>query len=1446
MGVSDFLKSASPENGVAARFDRRHRFLIKRHLDPQGFHTYVLENRAAKEQLVIKRFIFDRFRSVLRKVHEQITATVDPFAFEEKVVFKQDVTHIIRCAKGNLDEIIIQEGQPSAGRTGYIRIARDAIATLDKLLFDPNLQHPNDVLNRIIAYHRLFQFTFTEGSESITSELALRKDVLGQVENYVPGLSRKIDSAQHKFEQADDAADSGKPAKQPKDKGLFKSRLAEKTGEKSYKVDYANLFSGSSGAVAARTPKAPSESARAANKFSFHLPLMAGEIKAMAQSPFRCELTTDDMKELREQFLSSEGHELFVGFEILDAIFRTSSGRLKTFRFPLYYMRVSLKESGRHIYLEPAKDRRLYLNHLGLANLVGTFAKAPAGKDPLDLFFNTLLAQNIETEEGLSRIYISRMLPLSENIFEKTREVILGLPGDQGKGGILGNLNVVGIECDLESVYLYKAAKIRNPCSKSLEDDLAHVQELAVDDPTRFYNSLLGKFLSPEVQSQNRKQKPFAPVPYIPGSLPKSTKRLLGKLDHSDLVLLEGPPGTGKTFTIMNILIHCLCSGKKLLVVSDQKAAIHALLEKVQDYLYGAKRGTAEAKSLDLLMRSAIMMVDDVPEFDAKLETWIKQLKEMLLLSSQTDFDLLEGEYTTEVGKIDAKIAKAKSQIQAIMYERLGPDADIRKRVSQRRFHDSTVDDIQTLIEFLQFMGKIHTQDGDSEVNRQIRFLILRFMKDREYLANTDLETCYSFFQIPERISQAHIDTLSQTEYCLEQLLKRKPVNVDQLSRTFGPIAENQILSHVKQVWYDRYGSDQKGFTGFLNNIIRFFWYPMAKEIKVIRRIVKNHKSLIKLGSHVKAGVWRQLRVVHEALSPHNDEALPLSLEICRFSTESIYRVQEQGQSPISIQSYLDTIAQLQQQRDNLIKQQFRKQLSIIAHRSTQEGESGGSSAITKISAMLESIKQSDAPSQPALIQDLQKILVETYPLWLCRKQAVSFLFPGQEQLFDLVIVDEATQCKVDDALPLLFRAKKLMVVGDEKQTVLAKNSAIDDYLFREFNLEEHLRTTQARGLKGGGSHIFGLVKAIREASVMLDEHYRCPPEIISFSNKYVYGGELKTMQWRPLGMRPSVVVDWSEQKAQSSIRREGGKYKGIETEMVDRFLEFVAKKVKEIERETGKRIDVSTDVALCYFLLKNEPYIKDMKPEWLRRLKRGEDILDGAGAALQGKERDYIFYLWDVSRANMMAFRQGDDEDKRKGELNVLMSRPKKRAFHYLHKNFDRLDHRKATITDYLWNAYNQQSEKDQVREFQPRTHRPSPQMIPWRRSSGQLIAAILDGTVGTSASRPKSSQLIDSNDQFQFSVVVGDPGRKVDLVIQQPASAGTVTSTGIIDICGFDYNERVAEEIVDYYFQLKRAQPKLDPVFLFIHELASETSDGFQRLQNRLTERKQSKKAS
>jgi len=364
--------------------------------------------------------------------------------------------------------------------------------------------------------------------------------------------------------------------------------------------------------------------------------------------------------------------------------------------------------------------------------------------------------------------------------------------------------------------------------------------------------------------------------------------------------------------------------------------------------------------------------------------------------------------------------------------------------------------------------------------------------------------------------------------------------------------------------------------------------------------------------------------------------------------------------------------------------------------------------------------------------------------------------------------------------------------------------------------------------MKGGGFNIFGLVNSMKQAGVMLDEHYRCPPDIIRYSNEYVYDSELKIMQWQHPSISSSIVVDYSEQSSGPVKRPSSGKFKDIDTEVVDRFLIFVANSIKKIEKQTGRRINMETDVAICYFLLKNEPYIKEVKNQFLQKINRGNDVLDGAGAALQGKERDYIFYLWDVTRGNLKFFRQGDDPDKRKGELNVLMSRPKVRAYHYLHPQFDTLKHDSATITDFLWKAYQRQSEKTSRVLQQPRNKRPGPDFIPWQRSSGALMYAIFSKVLS------RFQQASNGIPEAQFSVVVGDPKRKVDLMLLNSETDGK--SIGIVDLSSFDDGKESAQEIIDYFFQLERAVPNIEPVFMFIHELADSDSAGFKDLMARL----------
>jgi hypothetical protein len=1440
MGVKQLHNAADITTGISFTVNREFKLRIRRELDSTGFDVYVIENVARREWLRVPRYVFELLRITL---YEPSRNPDELKSQEWTVEFKGKIKFRLEKERSGYSKLVAIDH--AEGCQGFLTLNPEGLQGLVKALFDDRIDHGSDTLRRIIAYHRLFKFTFAEGSESLSSGLSLRTDVLSQVEDYVPPAGKRAGKLQ--FSSLDVHSGLDKPkannlasaplsdeSKKAVDQKTFKSRLAERDGGKAWKVDYQALFAQAGVRHSERQPKANSgeESKREGSpRHAWLIPLLANDVKSSNYRHWRCEMTIDDMALMRESFLSGGEVEYFLGFDIIDAIFKTSSGKLKTFRFPLYYVPVSLTESGRTIMMEPGDDVRFYLNHLALATMVEAFTPESNVDGAIEGFFKTLLAQKIEIDGRIGRIYLSRKLPCSEGVFEKSRDILLGHPGENGKGGLFSTLEFLGAECDTDAVFLYKASRGTSPIIRALELDLETMDDVASRDTARFAQTIPGRFLGSNLEKQKPKQ--FANTKYVPSYLPSSTRRLFDKLNHHDVVLLEGPPGTGKTHTIMNLLIHGICAGKRVLIVSDQEAAIHALVEKMHGYLKSDDSSPSGHQDVISLWSKSIKMVDKLAGGMTDLSQFCRTIEDCLELNANgKEFGFNDASSQVpkdEIHKIDAAIEKVMGQIQRLMNVRLGPQSDLRTRVAPKRGHATTTSDIASFVSFLEFMGGASDKRSTSSPKRRDdgRKLIRNFVMGREFLTTTRDGDFFNWFQLVQQPSEADIKRLDRVEELLMQIGKQKPRSIDTLKPILKGHEGSRIEKHILNLWAVIFPAEEPPLKHAVRVISSVLKFPASGYLKSILKVVRDQRNLYKNYQAFGSGVWRQMQLIHESLSPNFDGPIPASLEVCRFATSQSFVLGQGVHNVPAIQEMLERLESLEKARSQAVRKIFLTRLGHIAAKS-HASQNGASNAVTQISSMLHALKaQENLEVGVGIWRELQEKLVKTFPIWLCRKQAVSFLFPCREQMFDLVIVDEATQCRVDDALPLMYRAKKVMVVGDDKQTVLSKNSMIDDYLFAEFNLDEHLRSTQARGIKGGGSHIFGLVKGIKEASVMLDEHYRCPPAIIEYSNRYVYGSELKVMQWTKKQSSPSVVIDWSEKDKPESAKPESGAFKGIETDMVDRFFHFVEKSVKDIERETGTKINMEEDVALCYFLLKNEPYIKSKKTEFLRRMNRGDDVLDGAGAALQGKERKYIFYLWDISRANMMAFRQGDDPDKRKGELNVLMSRPKKRAYHFLHKHFDQLDHEKSSITDFLWTAWNQQQEGEQKVNWTPRQKVPSGAFIPWKRSSGQLMLAILEHQAVAGAQMPNGLK-----SQTQTGVVVGDSRFKIDVVIPNHQQ-----NIAIVDACGFDWHPECARDLVDYYFQLGRAEPRLLPSFVFIHELADQRSRGFKRLLAKLT---------
>ncbi|MCB9094933.1 MAG: hypothetical protein H6621_07705 [Halobacteriovoraceae bacterium] len=1385
MKFKDLLFKETPESGLTMKGKSGNRFRLTRILDESGQFVYILENVAKGQRIYIDKYLFDRFRAKVvllpQSEHEEI---------DEKVFFGETCHYRFRTDKMKEGWIVIQSEIPREGSTAILEYSMDSTKKLASLLYDERLEHTSGTLDRIVSYHQLFQFSFLDGGKSINSELITKKNILYTIENFQPSLS-KLANWNNK-EPVADWKNKTPLKKKTETENNFKAKLGEKVKEKAYQVDYDSLFKKKDDSKEEDSASKPKRRRRKNSPY-FSLPVLASEVKMNNSESYKCELTLDERLDYEETFPPSKKGHFYLGIEIIDAVFK-KAGQLKTFKFPLYYLKVDIIESGRTLYIKPQEKGRVYLNHVALANLVDQFASRKGLGNPVDLFFQKLNSQVFEFNGGFDRIRLTRNLPHDEEIFKKTRHLFFGKPNDKENRGMFENLKIVGVEVDLESTFLYKVEDNHSILSHSLNRDLGLISSKAHDNPEKFYQTLLGQFLNPEIESK-KKNPSFCDRPYMPGRLAGSMKTLLDRMNEHDIILLEGPPGTGKTFSILNILIHCVCTGKRVLITSDQMGAIHALTEKIQEYLMGKDRKSEEAMRLDQLWQNAIKVIDELPN-NEKVSTWALSLKKMLKTESHLEpyENVTLEDFEKTLKKIDEDILSHIFRIQTLLNKKLAGPKDDPQRVAKKNYHATTEKHITSLIKMLDIFRK----NDKENLN-----LFFKFINIRKSILKDNNAKIYQELTIPQ--SQADWKKRKKDFVLLRENLelikKEKPRDLESFKVLVKGKGPSPFYDKLIEVWSDYFRAHDSDFKKTSKKILSYIHHPGIKLCDHFLEIINLHLYILENEEYFE--ISETLLAIHKGIDPNNSEDLPLDLEFYRYLRGKSSKPEKE-----SIQGLLFKIEELQKERDLRIKDCFMNRLKVLEDGLTKVPKNSTTARLTRVHSLLNELEKIDEMDQAwPIMRDLQQTLLEAFPIWICRKQAVSFLFPTQGQIFDLVIVDEATQCKVDDALSLIYRGSKLMAVGDDKQTVLAKDSVLDDYLFNEFDLSEHLRFYQASSVKGGGSHLFGLVRNIKKTSVMLNEHYRCPPEVIDYSNRYVYDNKLFKMQWRPQKSQPSVVVDFSEKSAPKSVRKTSGTYKGLETEMLDRFLEYVIEEVQKIEREENKKINSETDIALCYFLLKNEPYVDAKKSEFLAKLKRGDDILHGAGAALQGKERDYIFYYWDVSKSNMAAFSQGDDELKRKGELNVLMSRPKIRAYHFLHGEFDKLNHSKISITDYLWKTYQSQSLVEKQKKWTARKENPGPHFTPWRRTSGELMKKLLEYRME-----------FDKSIQFQNSVVVGNPNMKIDLVISNDKEKD---SLGLVDVSGFRFHPEMAQDVVDYYFQILRSSPSIAPYFLFLYEL-------------------------
>ena len=243
--------------------------------------------------------------------------------------------------------------------------------------------------------------------------------------------------------------------------------------------------------------------------------------------------------------------------------------------------------------------------------------------------------------------------------------------------------------------------------------------------------------------------------------------------------------------------------------------------------------------------------------------------------------------------------------------------------------------------------------------------------------------------------------------------------------------------------------------------------------------------------------------------------------------------------------------------------------------------------------------------------------------------------------MFDMVIIDEASQCNTAVSLVPIVRGENLMLVGDPQQLnpVILLNELANQKLKKRYRVADEYDY-----IKNSIYKTYLACDAVSD-EVLLHHHYRCDPKIIGFNNQKYYHSKLKICS-ESVDPQRLIYID---------VKNEGCDVKNTAPAEVDEIIRYA-----NLNKE--KSIGVIT------------PFVNQRKliEKALQEEKLG-NVVCGTVHAFQGDEKEVILFstaITDQTQAGTYEWLKNNKE-----LINVATSRAKNKLIVLSdRKNLDRL----------------------------------------------------------------------------------------------------------------------------------------------------------------------------
>ena len=569
----------------------------------------------------------------------------------------------------------------------------------------------------------------------------------------------------------------------------------------------------------------------------------------------------------------------------------------------------------------------------------------------------------------------------------------------------------------------------------------------------------------------NQPDKPLSiresSLTYI-NALNNSQEAVLHTMETQDELVVEGPPGTGKSQTITSLITQFADQGKTILMVSEKKTALDVVYSRLGN-----------------LSRYA-MMLDDA----SNKNLFYGQL-ERLLFSTDNNAPLTAPDLTAISEEIDMNVTILENIADKLFTPNSFGVAPYRLYMESRRInleHHEQIKTYKTIRSLIKMVPQILDLKYD-EISSIHKTFANSQLTDALDLYQLTIERYPWFLKMRDDLSNYDLILLSDT--IDELILKIDEWRTLPLLKRGG--SRNRLMRDIQQ-------STKEYFPRAGSYVVRL----MMEQPEAVKQSLKDYttgyaniKPMVTALSANENTYLSVLRKIHKICSgtviEWNDELYNTLL----FEHIQSFEMENRTLLPqvASFERIINAIERAINEKQSITRQRLAgvlaDQIKYISA-SKRKGE---------ISRAIESRRRA---SVSKFVRKFDFELFKGIKIWLMTPDAVSEVLPQQNGLFDLLIFDEASQLYIEKSIPSIIRAKKVVIAGDHKQLRPAslgegRIELNDDLLDEDAEISAALEEESLLDLA-----------RFRYPDILLNTHYRSKyEELIDFSNYAFYKGRL-------------------------------------------------------------------------------------------------------------------------------------------------------------------------------------------------------------------------------------------------------------------------------------------------------------------------------------------------